>query len=71
MLERVSGETPLFKHYLRPLALGVVTSKLISKVSTEKLGFFAVRSIEANLKCLEGHNLPPEIQNGIRRQLSE
>ena len=43
-------------------ALGVVTSELFSQGSTEKLGFFAVLSIEAIVKCLEAHGLLPEVQ---------
>lgn len=43
-------------------ALGVVTSSLIANERPEELGFFAVLSIEAIVKCLESNGLFPDIQ---------
>jgi hypothetical protein len=43
-------------------ALGVITSSLVHDDLPEQLGFFAVLSVEGIMKCLEPHNLFPDLQ---------
>jgi len=43
-------------------ALGVITSSLTQDDLPEQLGFFAVLSVEAIVKCLEANGLYPEVQ---------
>ena len=43
-------------------ALGVITSSFLPNEVPEQLGFFAVLSIEAIVKCLELNGLYPDIQ---------
>jgi len=50
-------------------ALGVITSELRSDATTDKVGFFAVLSIEAIVKCLENYGILPEIQKQHRDSL--
>jgi hypothetical protein len=50
-------------------ALGVITSEFFSDATTDKVGFFAVLSIEAIVKCLENHGILPEIQKQHRDSL--
>jgi hypothetical protein len=43
-------------------ALGVITSSFLRDEEPEQLGFFAVLSIEAIVKCLERNHLYPDVQ---------
>lgn len=50
-------------------ALGVVTASLVSDGAPEQLGFLAVLSIEAIMKCLEENDLLPEVQRQHQAEL--
>jgi hypothetical protein len=43
-------------------ALGVVTSSFVNGDQPVELGFFAVVSVETIVKCLEAHDLFPDVQ---------
>jgi hypothetical protein len=50
-------------------ALGVITSSFIGDDLPEQMGFFAVLSIEAIVKCLEENGLYPKHQRAYHKSI--